>query len=160
MSAIFTSSSFPSSSVDLPIVASGVTLPTLGTDAVKLIMSDGTTKTVFDTITTALKCLNFMRSRKQYYLQASDEITIINCETKLLILESTFLNQILMNSYVFQYFGKELIGVHRNLSTIQSLTDALASVGFKKTDATPFNSNWDLETNLVDAERPRIKVID
>ena len=56
-------------------------------------MSDGTTKTIFDNITTALKCLKFMRSRSQYYLQASDETIIINCETKLLIFETTFTNQ-------------------------------------------------------------------
>ena len=100
MSAIFTSTSFPTSTVDKPVGAADLSTAD-GNQAVRLVMSDGTTKTVFDSLTTALKCLNFMRSRDQYYLQASDEITIVNCETKLLVLESTFLNQTLLNSYVF-----------------------------------------------------------
>lgn len=159
MSAIFTSTSFPTSTVDKPVGAADLSTAD-GNQAVRLVMSDGTTKTVFDSLTTALKCLNFMRSRDQYYLQASDEITIVNCETKLLVLESTFLNQKLLNSYVFTYYNNGLRGVHRNLSTLNTLTEALASVGFKKTTADLFNSNYDLETNLPDLERPRIKVVD
>ena len=65
-----------------------------------------------------------------------------------------------MNSFVFSCFNGSVTGVHRNLSTMMSLTEALASVGYKKTSSLPFNSNSDLETSLADNERPRIKVVD
>lgn len=157
----FTASSFPNAIIDVPFPKnSSTTIPAYSVQNVTIITSDGVTRTVFDTLPTALLCLNYMRSRKQYYLQASDEITIINCETKLLIVENTFLNQKLMNSFVFTYFNGSVTGVHRNLSTMMSLTEALASVGYKKTSSLPFNSNYDLETSLADNERPRIKVVD
>jgi len=156
-----TSSSFPNSVVDIPFAKTGVAIPNYATNTpITIITSDGVTRTVFDTVETALKCLNYLRSRKQYYLQISDELIRINCETKLLIIENTFLNQKLMNSFVFCYFNGSVTGVHRNLSTLMSLTEALTSVGYKKTSSTPFNNNADLETSLVDSERPRIKVVD
>ena len=158
----FTSASFPNATIDVPFPKnSTVTIPNYATNTpITIITSDGVTRTVFDTVATALLCLNYMRSRKQYYLQASDEITIINCETKLLIVENTFLNQKLMNSFVFCYFNGAVTGIHRNLSTLMSLTESLVSVGYKKTSSTPFNTNAELETNLTDSERPRIKVVD
>ena len=92
--AIFIVIIFPGATADFPV---GKTIANIGFGKVQLKMSDGTTKTDFDNITTALKCWNFMRSRTQYYLQASDEIIIINCETQLLIFETTFNNQKLLN---------------------------------------------------------------
>ena len=50
-------------------------------------------------------------------------------------------------------------GIHRNLSTMNNLTDALSSVGFKINNII-FSNNSDLETNRPDDERPRIKVVD
>ena len=76
--AIFTSDNFPGAVADIPV---NKTIANIGFGKCQLKMSDGTTKTVFDNITTALKSLNFMRSRSQYYLQASDEINFIFCET-------------------------------------------------------------------------------
>ena len=70
------------------------------------------------------------------------------------------LNQKLLNSYSFNYIRGDLKGIHRNLSNIVNLTDALISVGYKKSSTTAFNNNYDLETNIVDAERPRIKLVD
>ena len=81
--AIFYSDNFPGAEADIPV---GKTIANIGFGKVQLKMSDGTTKTIFENITSSLKCLNFMRSISQYYLQASDEMIIINCETKLLFL--------------------------------------------------------------------------
>ena len=129
--------------------------------AVSLILSTGRTETVFDSLDTALRCLAFMHARKQYYLQASDDIIIVNVSgVKLLILETSMLNQKLINSYNFTYSRKSVRGVHRNLSTINNLTDCLISVGYKKSSTTPFANNYDLETNLSTTERPNIKVVD
>ena len=154
--AIFTSDNFPGAEADIPV---NKTIANIGVGKVQLKMSDGTTKTVFDNITTALKCLNFLRSRSQYYLQASDEIIIINCETKLLIFETTFTNQKLLNSYAFCYYNHEVIGIHRQMSTLNDLTSCLVSVGYKKTDPELFQSNFDFE-NLADNELPHTKVVD
>ena len=152
---IFTSSDFTGYTPSQPTGAASLT----DTGSITLIKSDATTETVFDSLTTALKCLNFMNSKNMYYLMAGDDITIINCQTKLLILENTFTNQKMINSYVFSCHGKKIKGIHRNLSNMVNLTDALISVGFK-TNNIVFQNNNDLETNRPDAERPRVKVLD
>ena len=129
--------------------------------AVTIVLSSGLTETVFNDLDTALRCLNFMNSRKQYYMQVNDDIMIVNISgVKLMILETTMLNQKLMNSFNFIYSRGDVRGVHRNLSNIVSLTDALVSVGYKTSPAVQFNNNYDLEGNLADAERPRIKLVD
>ena len=51
-----------------------------------------------------------MNSKNMYYLMAGDDITIVNCQTKLLILENTFTNQKMINYYVFSYHGKKIKG--------------------------------------------------
>ena len=66
-------------------------------------------------------------------MQANDEIIIVNISgVKLLILETTMLNQKILNSFNFIYSRGDVKGVHRNLSNVVSLTDALVSVGYKK----------------------------
>ena len=75
---------------------------------IPLIKSDATTETVFDSLTTALKCLSFMNSKNMHYLMAGDDITAIDCQTELLILENTFTNQKMINSYVFSYHCKNI----------------------------------------------------
>ena len=151
---IFTSSDFTGYTPSQPNGAASLT----DTGSITLIKSDATTETVFDSLTTALKCLNFMNSKNMYYLMAGDDITIVNCQTKLLILENTFTNQKMINSYVFSYHGKKIKGIHRNLSNMVNLTDALISVGFK-TNNTIFQDNSDL-TAIPDDQRPRIKIVD
>ena len=125
-----------------------------------LILSDGTTQQVWDVLSTGLKLMTYMNSKNMYYLAANDDITVINCGAKLLVLENTFLNQKLMNTYTFTYHAGKVVGIHRNLSNMVNLTDALVSVGYTKLSATAFANNYDLEGNLADAERPRIKVFD
>jgi len=155
---IFGSSDFTSYTIETP-----TSTETKGTALapITIIKSDQTTETVFDSLDTAVRCLAFMNARKQYYLQANDDIMIMNVSSvKLLILETTMLNQKLMNSFNFIYSRGGVKGVHRNLSAIMNLTDALVSVGYKKSSTVAFNNNYDLENNLADGERPRIKVVD
>jgi len=157
MTAIFDALAFVGYSLLTPTnPASGYT-PT--TDAVSIILSDGTTQTVFSSLGVARRCQTYMNSKNQYYLQASDDIVIINCETKLLICEMTFLVQKLLNSYTLLYHGGAVKAVHRNLSSMVSLQDALISVGLRNL-GNDFQGNYDLETNLADQWRPRIKVVD
>jgi len=133
----------------------------LSTSAFNLIMSDGTTNTIFDSVYTGLNTLEFMMSRNQYYLMASDDVMIINVDgVKLLILETTFVNQKLMNSLSFHYIRGKVRCIHRNLATIMNLTDALISVGYKKSTDVAFVNNTDLQESLTDSNRPRIQVFD
>lgn len=156
--AIFTSADFASYIIEVPTTETSN--PITDNGVISIIQSDSVVQTVFDSLSTALKCLNFMNSRNQYYLMAGDELTIINCQTKLLILENTFINQKLLNSYVLTYHANKIMCVHRNLSNLFNLTDAMVSVGFKVSSGTTWNTNADLETNVLDANRPRIKVVD
>ena len=153
---IFTSESFSEYSVELPSEES-VKNPT---DVVNIIKSDGVTETVFQDVTIALRCLAFMVARNQYYLQASDDIIIVNVSgTKLLVLETTFFNQKLLNSFNMAYSRGKVVCNHRNMSNIMTLSDALRSVGLKSNGVLLMN-NYDLETNVKQTERPHIKVID
>jgi len=128
---------------------------------INLNMSDGTITTVFDDIYTGLNTIEFMMSRNQYYLMASDDVMIINVDgAKLLILETTFLNEKLMNSFSFHYIRGKVRCIHRNLASIMNLTDALISVGYKKSTSTAFANNFDLQETLVDGNRPRIQIFD
>ena len=129
--------------------------------SVDLILSTGITQQVFDTLTTALKCIHYMETNKLYSLSPNEDVTILNLRSKLLILENTYINQKMMNSYVFTYHGNQVQAIHRSMADMVSLSEALASVGFRciglpwSTDINP-----KLQENRADKERPRIQVID
>ena len=53
--------------------------------SVDLIISTGITQQVFDTLSAALKCIHYMESNKLYSLSPTEDITIINLRSKLLI---------------------------------------------------------------------------
>ena len=152
---IFDNTDFAGSTIDVPVGQTTIT----DNGNISIIKSDGVNQTVFNSLSTALKCLNFMNSRGQYYMEAGDDLTILNLQTKLLIVENTFINQKLMNSYVLTYHGNSVKAIHRNLSNLFNLTDALKSVGFK-VESTNFNTNLDLQTNLADEDRPRVAIVD
>ena len=152
---IFDNTDFASSVIDVPVGQTTVT----DNGNISIIKSDGVNQIVFNSLSTALKCLNFMNSRGQYYMAAGDDLTILNLQTKLLIVENTFINQKLMNSYVLTYHGSSVKAIHRNLSNLFNLKDALISVGFK-IEASQFNTNLDLQANLADEDRPRIQICD
>ena len=84
--AIFDSNDFSSNTVDIPNGESTIT----GTGSINIILSTGVNQPVFNSLSTALKCLNFMNSRNQYFIMANDDITIINCQTNFLIFSHDF----------------------------------------------------------------------
>ena len=65
-----------------------------------------------------------------------------------------------MNSYGFTYHGNQVQAIHRSMADFVSLSEALASVGFRciglpwSTDNNP-----KMETDRADKDRPRIQVI-
>ena len=71
------------------------------------------------------------------------------------------MNQKMMNSYVFTYHGNQVQGIHGSMADMVSLSEALASVGFRciglpwGTDANP-----EMETGRADKDRPRIQIVD
>ena len=129
---------------------------------ISIIKSDNTIETVFSSVDEALTCLQTMHLNGQYYLQASDDITIINVSgSKLLIIENTMINMKLLNSYCFQYIRGKIRCIHRQLSNIVDLTDALESVGYKTLTSSKFTNNRSLQEAITNNNnRPHIQVID
>ena len=85
-----------------------VFLETIFTGSVDIILSTGVTQSVFDQTSTAIKCIHYMESNNLYSLSPNEDITIINLRYKLLILENTYLNQKMMNSYVLLIMVQKL----------------------------------------------------
>ncbi len=156
MSYLLTASDFSAYSVETPTQAG-----TKGTGgAVSLVLSDGTTLNVFDAHDTALKCLHYMNVSKLYSYSPSEDITILNLETKLLILENTFMNQKLMNLFTAIYTSGMVHWVTRSLASQMETKEAYQAVGYKLVNAT-MNNNYDWETNITDnAKRPHIHLVD
>ena len=131
------------------------------TGSVDLILSTGITQQVFDTLSTALKCIHYMEANNLYSLSPNEDVTILNLRSKLLILENTYINQKMMNSYVFTYHGAGVRAIHRSMADTVSLPEALASVGFRCIGL-PWSTacNAKMETDRADKDRPRIQVVD
>ena len=129
--------------------------------SVDLILPIGITQQVFDTLSTGFKCFHYMEANKLYSLSPNEDITIITLRSKLLILENTYINQKMMNSYVLTYLGNQVQAIHRSMADMVSLSEALASVGFRCIGL-PWSSavNAKMENDRADKDRPRIQVID
>ena len=157
--ALYSASDFTgfSDSFAVPAGSSDVIL----TGSVDLILPTGITQQVFDTLSTALKCIHFMEQQKLYSLSPNEDVTIINLRSKLLILENTYVNQKMMNMYVFTYHGNQVQAIHRSMADSVSLSNALASVGVRCIGL-PWitDSNPKMETDRADEDRPRIQVVD
>ena len=129
--------------------------------SVDLILSTGITQQVFDTLSSALKCIHYMEANNLYSPSPNEDVTVLNLRSKLFILENIYINQKMMNSYVFTYHGAGVRAIHRSMADTVTLTDALSSVGFRcvslpwSTDANP-----KMETDRADKGRPRIQVVD
>ena len=129
--------------------------------SVDLILSTGITQQVFDTLSTALKCIHYMGSNELYSLGPNEDVTVLNLRSKLFILENAYINQEMMNSYVFTYHGNQVQAIHRSMADMVSLSEALASVGFRYINLPwSIDVNPKLQDNRADKERPRIQVID
>ena len=129
--------------------------------SVDLNLSTGITQQVFDTLSSALKCIHYMEANNLYSQGPNEDVTVLNLRSKLLILENTYINQKMMNSYVFTYHGAGVRAIHRSMADTVTLTDALSSVGLRcvslpwSTDCNP-----KMETDRADKDRPRIQVVD
>eukprot|EP00972_Heterocapsa_arctica_P004620 686204-Heterocapsa_arctica.AAC.1 len=67
----------------------------------------------------------------------------------------------MMNPYVFTYHEAKVVGIHRSMSSIVSLEEALQSTGFRVVGAPwAIEPNVTMETNRTDTDRPRIVVCD
>ena len=101
-----------------------------------------------------------MEANNLYSLSPNEDVTIINLRSKLLILENNYINQKMMNSYVFTYHGAGVRAIHRSMVDTVTLTDALSSVGFRCVGL-PWStdSNPKMETDRADKDRPRIQVV-
>ena len=66
-----------------------------------------------------------------------------------------------MNSYVFTYHGNQVQAIHRSMADMVSLSEALASVGFRCIGL-PWitDTNPKMETGRADKNRTRIQVVD
>ena len=126
-----------------------------------LILSTGITQQVFGSMSSALKCIHYMEANGLYSPSPNEDVTVLNLRSKLLILENTYTNQKMMNSYVFTYHGAGVRAIHRSMADTVTLTNALSSVGFRcvglpwSTDVNPKT-----ETDRADKDRPRIQVVD
>ena len=67
----------------------------------------------------------------------------------------------MMNSYVFTHHGAEVRAIHRSMADMASLSEALASVGFR-CSSLPWDTavNIKMENDRADKGRPCIQVID
>lgn len=146
---------FPASYAVPPDV-SGV----LFTGSVDIMSSTGLTHQVFGNLSTAIQCTHDMETDKSYSLSPNEDITVMNIRSKLLVLEHTYINQNMINSYVFTYHGSEVRDIRRSITDMVSLPDAIASVGFPCIGL-PWGtaSNPKMETDRADKDRPRIQVV-
>jgi hypothetical protein len=155
MPPLFTSTSFASTARVNPQNVVGN--PTGAGDPVSLTLSDGSSVQVFDNLDSALRCLEFMRQRNQWMLQASDDVTIVSVgSTKLLLLEMSLVNQRLLASFAPAYMGGQTRFLHRTMSQSLSLDDALQAVGFAKLSTAAYKGNFD----LTQSPSPRILAVD
>ena len=99
--------------------------------SVDLILSTGITQQVFDSLFSALKCIHYMEANSSYSLSPNEDVTVLNLRSKRFILENTYINQKMMNSYAFTYHGAGVWVIHRSMADTVTLTNALSSVGFR-----------------------------
>lgn len=100
------------------------------TQPVLLTLSSGRTVTVFDSLRTALVLMEQMRVAKQSYVLLSGDVLVVSVSYhKLLVCETTLLNQKLLAAYTPFYASGQLLFAHRSLSAVEKLGDALSSVG-------------------------------
>ena len=128
---------------DLPVGVVGTSFG--ANDPIVLQLGDGTQVTVCDKLSTALRLLAYMRRNAQWNVQGNDDVMVVSVNAvKGMILENNLVNQKLITSFLPTYIGDQVRFVHRSMSTVVSLTDALKSVGFCHPSSLPFSNNLDL----------------
>jgi hypothetical protein len=156
---IFTAANFAGYQVRRPFIGYPgnpiQVIPNLN-DQVTVKLSDNTVPVVFDTKDTALRCLEYMRLNHQWLLTPTDDIMIIAVSyTKLLIAESSLINQKLFASFLPIYYGGLLRFIHRSMSMSMDLGDALTDVGFFVADR--LTNQYELENAT---RSPHMTIVD
>ena len=83
--ALLTASDFTGYS-DNYAIPSGVSDPVFA-GGVDIILPTGVTQQVFDTLSTALKCIHYMEQQRIYSLSPNEDITILNLRSNFLFLK-------------------------------------------------------------------------
>jgi hypothetical protein len=96
---------------------------------VNLTLSDGTVQTVGQSID-LLSLLWTMRGNRAWMMYASEDVVCVSvCGVKMLVMETSLINQRLLNLYSPVFMGGKVRWVHRNQSLVLDTGDALRSVG-------------------------------
>ena len=110
---------------DTPV---GLTGPP-ATALVHLTLSDGTVQTIAQS-EDLLSLLWKMRGNRSWMMYASEDVVCVSvCGVKCLVMETSLINQRLLNLYSPIYMGGKVRWVHRNQSLVLDTGDALRSVG-------------------------------
>ena len=141
--ALLSASSFSTQVAPLYVNGSPVALPTHATDPVTLPMSNGSSQTVFDSLTTALKCLEYMKESNVWRVMASNNVMVISvCHHKLLILENTLQNARLVQQFGAPlYIGGLVLFAARTSYDLHSQESALGTIGSLMTSSLPDNAS-------------------
>ena len=146
MPPLFTAAQFSGVARPSPV---GVTPfnPAGASNAVNLSLSDGSTVQLCDALETALRLMEWMRTRNQWMIQASDDVIVCSISaTKLLFLEAGLIQQKLLAGFAPVYIGGKVMFQHRTMSQLLSFSDAAESVGFARLSAAQWQGNFDLST--------------
>jgi hypothetical protein len=130
--ALIQASQFSSISAPQLYDASGnvIAVPANPNDPVTFTLSSGVVVTVFDTLTTALKCMKHMYQENQWLLQLPKVMVVSVCHHKLLLLEATLQNQRLLQTFAAPLYEHGAVRYASRLSYDTSdLQNALQSVG-------------------------------
>ena len=108
-------------------------------DPVTLTLSDGSIVTVFDTIATALACLEWCHTRAQRRVAASPGILMVAIDDAKLLIGQRWLMEELLRDYVPCYGGGvvSFLGIQGCFS----LSGALAALGLSSADTFPDNAS-------------------
>ena len=141
--ALLSASSFSTQVAPLYVNGSPVALPTHATDPVTLRMSNGSSQDVFDSLTTALKCLENMKESNVWCVMASNNVMVVSISHhKLLAMENALQNARLVQQFVAPlYVGGLVLVAARTSYDMHSLKSALGSIGFLLTSTLPDNTS-------------------
>ena len=137
----------------------GVTTPTNPTHIVSFELSSGELITV-GSVSELMRLVHAMRAEGLYSIMPTEDLFIVLAgAAKLIICESSFQNQKLLNSAAPAYTQGRLEFIMRSCAQVMSLDDALSSVGHYRTASAPYAPNYDLQ-QPVGPYRPHVTVVD
>jgi len=158
--ALLTSSNF--STYLIPDGATGP--PANASQPVVLTLSDGTAVTIADAKTTCLALLEWMRLRRVWMVQLSDDVFAVSIgATKLMFCENSLTLQRWVTSFHGVYLHGTTLFAHRNLSSLNTLYDSLLQSGLLFRTTGSINGNLDLgevHAVLLDWNWPDSRLVD